>query len=61
MPKSNVERQKLYRANLSKDKLKAEEAKKKVRLRDNTRRKNLDADSLEKLHTRQKKSIKKLP
>ena len=56
MPKSNGERQKLYRANLLKDKLKAEEAKKKARLRDSTRRKNLDAESLKKLRTRQKQA-----
>ena len=56
MAKTNAERQKLYRANLSQDKLKAEEAKKKARLRDNRRRKNLDAGSLEKLRTRQKQA-----
>ena len=56
MAKSNAERQKLYRVNLSKDKLKAEEAKKKTRLRDNRRRKNLDAGSSQKLHTRQKQA-----
>ena len=43
---------------MSKDKLKAEEAKKKARLRDNRRRKNLDAGSLEKLRTRQKQASK---
>jgi CRISPR/Cas system-associated exonuclease Cas4 (RecB family) len=58
MAKTNAERQKLYRVNLSKDTLKAEETKKKARLRDNTRRKNLDAKSLEKLRLRQKNASK---
>lgn len=59
MAKTNAEKQKLYRINLAKDKLKAEEMKKKARLRNNTRRKNLDAKSLENLRRRQKDASKK--
>ncbi|CAF4135314.1 unnamed protein product [Adineta steineri] len=59
MPKTNAERQKLYRSNLSKNKLKIEEVRKKARLRDNTRRKKLDAKSLKYLRLRQKQASKK--
>ena len=59
MAKTNAERQKLYRTNLAKDKVKAEEMKKKVRFRNNTIRKNLDAKSLENLRRRQKDASKK--
>ncbi|CAF2272489.1 unnamed protein product, partial [Rotaria magnacalcarata] len=59
MAKSKVERQKVYRVNLSKDKLKFEQIKQKSRVRDNTRSKNLKGDSLQKLHIRQKQASKK--
>ena len=58
MAKTNAERQKRYRDNLAKNSVKTEEAKKKARLRDNTRRKNLDAKSLKKLRLRQKQASK---
>ncbi|CAF2625344.1 unnamed protein product [Rotaria sp. Silwood2] len=59
MVKSNVERQKKYRANLAKDKLKFEQMKQKSRMRDNTRRKNLTGDALNQLRIRQKQASKK--
>ena len=59
MAKTNAERQKNYRASLATDKLKMEEVRKKPRFRDNTRRKNLDAKSLENLRRRQKDASKK--
>lgn len=45
--KCNAERQKLYRSNLSKDKLKFEKMKQKSRIRDNTRQKKLKSDELQ--------------
>ncbi|CAF1573778.1 unnamed protein product [Adineta ricciae] len=59
MTKTNAERQKLYRINLSKDKSKLELVKAKARRRDNARRKNLDARSLENLRLRQKNASKR--
>ncbi|CAF1567393.1 unnamed protein product [Rotaria magnacalcarata] len=59
MAKSNAERQKLYRVNLSKNKLKFEQMKQKSRIRDNQRRRNLKGASLEKLRLRQKMASKK--
>ncbi|CAF1412660.1 unnamed protein product, partial [Adineta ricciae] len=59
MTKTNAERQKLYRINLSKDKSKLELVKAKARRRDNARRKNLDARSLENLWLRQKNASKR--
>jgi hypothetical protein len=59
MAKSNAERQKLYRANLSKDKVKIEQSRQKSRMRDNTRRKCLQGDSLEELRARQRRAAKK--
>ena len=58
MAKTNAKRQNLYRLNLSKDKVKAEKVRKKVRLRDNTIRKHLNAKSLEKLHKKISTKIK---
>ena len=59
MVKSNAERQKLYRINLSKNKSKYEQMRQKSRIRDNTRRQNLNGDSLERLRIRQRQASKK--
>ena len=59
MAKTNAERQRLYRARLLNDKVKAEEIKKKARLRDNKRRKDLDRKSLENLRSRQREASKR--
>ena len=59
MAKSNAERQKLYRANLSKDRVKFDKSKQKSRERDNARRKHLQGDSLEQFRARQKRAAKK--
>lgn len=59
MAKTNAERQKLYRINLSKNKAEWTEKKEQARRRDNTRRKNLDFKSLENLRFRQKIASKK--
>jgi adenylosuccinate lyase len=52
MVKIGAERHKTYRINYSKDKVKYEQMKKKARLQDNSRRKTLDAKSLEQLRAR---------
>jgi len=59
MAKSNAERQKLYRINLSKNKSEFEQMKQKSRIRDNTRRQNLNGGSLKRLRVRQKQASKK--
>jgi len=59
MAKSNAERQKLYRLNLSKDKLKFEQMQQKSRIRDNARRKTLKGDALQQLRIRQKQASKR--
>ena len=59
MAKTNAERQQLYRSNLLRNKSKVEQVKAKARQRNNTRRKNLDAKSLENLRLRQKNASKR--
>ncbi|CAF2654996.1 unnamed protein product [Rotaria sp. Silwood2] len=59
MAKSNAERQKMYRINLLKNKQKFDQIKKKSRIRDNNRRKNLNDYSLQQLRNRQKQASKK--
>lgn len=58
MAKTSAERQRAYRINLSKDKVKYDEAKKKSRLRDNNRRKKMDPKKLQQLRLRQKEASK---
>ena len=60
MAKSNAEIQKLYRINLLKDKLKFEQMKQKSRIPDDSRRKKLKGDALQKLRIRQKTNIKRV-
>ena len=59
MTKSNAERQKKYRANLAKNKLKSEQMKQESRMRDNARHKKLTGDELNRFRMRQKQSSKK--
>lgn len=59
MAKSNAERQKLYRINLSKNESKFEKMRQKSRTRDNTRRQNLKGDSLKQLSIQQKQASKR--
>ena len=59
MAKSHAERQKLYRINLSKNESKYEQMRQKSRIRDDTRRQNLNGDSLERLRIRQRQASRK--
>ena len=59
MAKSNAEKQKLYRINLSKNKIKLQQTKEKSRIRDNQRRRNLTKESLEQFRIRQKQASKR--